>query len=443
MESKNPVQILKEIVSETARNISDFTKTATAFTRNRKLNAETMLSVTLNMQGNSLNAELLEAFPDIDARMTASAYEQAKDKLKPEVFKHILTEYNKTANPSLYESKYRLFAIDGSDFTTPFNPNSANRIPSAGEKDICQVHANILYDIQNRTYEDCILQPRVKEDERKAAISMLSSLDTKGAPYIVTMDRGYASFNMFENCNRLDGCNYVIRTKAANGAINEIKNLPDAEIDTDMVFNVTTSAHYYMQHREDMPQLHCIQHPKKRHKETYSVNTDCIAWDFGQFCAIKCRVCKFAISDDTYEVIVTNLNRSEFPIEKVKELYHLRWDIETSFRELKYALGGMHFHSKKDDFIAMEIYAHLVMFNAVSRNIAQVSVPQTGHKHSYAVDFKMACLLVRKYFAIKAVSDYHKLLTEILSYINPVRPGRKDKRNMKPKSAVWFVYRVA
>lgn len=81
-------------------------------------------------------------------------------------------------------------------------------------------------------------------------------------------------------------------------------------------------------------------------------------------------ICKFKISEDTYEVIVTNLNRFEFPIDKIKELYHLRWDIETSFRELKYALGGISFHSKKDDFIQMEILAHLIMFNAVSRSIS-------------------------------------------------------------------------
>ena len=45
------------------------------------------------MQGNSLNAELLDAFPNLDERMTASAYEQAKGKLKPEIFEHILKEY--------------------------------------------------------------------------------------------------------------------------------------------------------------------------------------------------------------------------------------------------------------------------------------------------------------------------------------------------------------
>ena len=302
---------------------------------------------------------------------------------------------------------------------------------------------NILYDIENRSYQDCVLQPKARSNERKAAIAMLKELDTDDIPYIVTMDRGYSSFNMFETCNRLDNCFYVIRTKAGNGAINEIGNLLDVEIDTDMEFNVTTSNHFYTQHRKDMPNLHCILHAKKRHKTSYSKNTIDIAWDFEQFCTVKCRVCKFKISEDTYEVIVTNLNRFEFPIDKIKELYHLRWDIETSFRELKYALGGMHFHSKKDDFIAMEIYAHLVMFNAVSRHINEVSVPNTNHKHKYVIDFKMACLIVRKYFALWSDLDYKNIFAEILSYINPVRPNRADKRNIKTKSAVWFVYRVA
>ena len=96
--------------------------------------------------------------------------------------------------------------------------------------------------------------------------------------------------------------------------------------------------------------------------------------------------------------LITNLNRFEFPIEKMKELYHLRWDIETSFRELKYALGGISFHSKKDDFIQMEILAYLIMFNAVSRSISKVNVPKRNPKYDYAIDFKMACLIIRKYF---------------------------------------------
>lgn len=43
----------------------------------------------------------------------------------------------------------------------------------------------------------------------------------------------------------------------------------------------------------------------------------------------------------------------------------MRWDIETSFRDMKYSIGAIHFHSKKDEAVQMEIYARLIMFNAV------------------------------------------------------------------------------
>lgn len=36
-----------------------------------------------------------------------------------------------------------------------------------------------------------------------------------------------------------------------------------------------------------------------------------------------------------------------------------------------------------------------------------------------------------------------RLFAELLCFTRPVQSGRADKRNMKPKSAIWFVYRVA
>ena len=144
------------------------------------------------------------------------------------------------------------------------------------------------------------------------------------------------------------------------------------------------------------------------------------------------------------KVLITNLNRFEFPAKKMKELYHIRWDIETSFRELKYALGAVQFHSRKDDFVEMELIAHLIMFNVVSRTINAVSVPQSAQKkYKYVLSFKDAVTLVRKYFRLHAHEPSDRIYAELLGYTRPVVSGRADKRNMKPKSAVWFVYRVA
>ena len=301
----NPIEQLNSVVEGVANNISNFTYSNSAFTRNRKLNAETTIKTTLNMQGNSLNAELLEAFPDLGDRMTASAYEQAKGKLKPEVFEHIFHEYNKTMKPTrLLCDKYRFFAIDGSDFSVPYNPNSkyaiengAGRKRKDGEevKSYSQVHANMLFDLTHRTYQDCILQPRSKMDERDAAIEMLERLSLDDCPFIVTMDRGYEGFNLIEHCNRINNCFYAIRVKTGTGGIREIAALPDSECDVDITCRVTTSNHYYTTHKDE--NLHLIKHIKRQYKAERSKNTTDRRWDFGVFENVSFRAVKFRINE--------------------------------------------------------------------------------------------------------------------------------------------------
>ncbi|MFQ8900510.1 MAG: transposase [[Clostridium] scindens] len=63
--------------------------------------------------------------------------------------------------------------------------------------------------------------------------------------------------------------------------------------------------------------------------------------------AIPFRIVRFPVSENAYEVAVTNLDKKDFPSELLKQLYAKRWGIETSFRDLKYTIGLLHFHSKK------------------------------------------------------------------------------------------------
>ena len=452
------LQQLDDVISDMVSHISDFTKNPADFTRDRKLNVATTIKVTLNMEGQSLNTEMIHAFPDMDDRMTTSAYEQQKAKLTPDMFMAMFNDYNNTPyHHNLYNGKYELFATDGSDFNMPYQSKSkyAMKAPTGrpkinGEpyKPFSQMHGNMLFNITDRTYQDIVIQPKSSVDERSAALEMFERLHPKH-PYIIMMDRGYDGFNMIEHCNRLNSDGYyVIRTKAGDGGIKEIASLPDRECDVEMEFKVTTSNRYYIQNK-DTENIHLINAPKNIHKKYLSPNTRYQRWDFKQFEKIKCRVVKFQINDpesgkQVWEVLITNLNRFEFPAKKMKELYHIRWDIETSFRELKYALGAVQFHSRKDDFVEMELIAHLIMFNVVSRTINAVSVPQSAQKkYKYVLSFKDAVTLVRKYFRLHAHEPPDRIYAELLGYTRPVVSGRADKRNMKPKSAVWFVYRVA
>ena len=60
------------------------------------------------------------------------------------------------------------------------------------------------------------------------------------------------------------------------------------------------------------------------------------------------RVVRFKLTQDSYEVLLTNLSEDEFSVVDLKELYAMRWGIETSFRDLKYSLALSYFHSKKN-----------------------------------------------------------------------------------------------
>lgn len=74
----------------------------------------------------------------------------------------------------------------------------------------------------------------------------------------------------------------------------------------------------------------------------------------------------------------------EFPIAKIKELYYRRWGIETSFRELKYAIGLASLHGKKKEFMLQEVFARLVLYNYTSLIAHSVELPK-GKRVNFSV----------------------------------------------------------
>ena len=91
---------------------------------------------------------------------------------------------------------------------------------------------------------------------------------------------------------------------------------------------------------------------------------------------MKLRIVRFLLDTGEYECIVTNLKRDAFPPWRIKELYHLRWGIETSFRKLKYSVGLSCFHSKKAEYVEQEIYALVIMYNFCESITPHVSTHQ-------------------------------------------------------------------
>ena len=67
-------------------------------------------------------------------------------------------------------------------------------------------------------------------------------------------------------------------------------------------------------------------------------------------------------------------SHSRYFSEDFKALYHLRWQEENSFRDLKYSLCLKAFHSKKYDYIVQEVWARVILYNFSSSIIINVTI---------------------------------------------------------------------
>lgn len=120
---------------------------------------------------------------------------------------------------------------------------------------------------------------------------------------------------------------------------------------------------------------------------------------------LRFSVVRFKISEDSYEVILTNLAKELFPPSLIKVLYGKRWGIETSFRKLKYTVGLLYFHSKKVEFIFQEIYARLTMYNYFELIVTQIIVQKKQRKHDYIINFSVAAHICRELFLKRIPPD--------------------------------------
>lgn len=404
------------------------------FTRNRKLNFKEMLNILLSMGGNSLKLELLNYFSYDIETATCSAFVQQREKILPEAFEFLFHRFTSSAVTPSYYDGYRLLAVDGSDLCISHNPKDEENYFRTNEnvKGYNLIHLNAMYDLIGRIYVDSIVQPGRKENEFQALIDMVDRSDIKEQT-IVIADRGYESYNVLEHIEK-KGWNYVIRVKdiASNGVSSKLYLPNQKEFDIKhsilLTRRQTNEIKAHPEKYKFMPANQRFSYLPVGDKSNYSMNF---------------RAVRFSISEDTYEVIVTNLSEKEFPAERIKEIYHMRWGIETAFRELKYAIGLTNFHSKKVACIKQEIFARLAMYNFCEIITTHIVIQKKDRKYSYQVNFTIAISICLHYFRCRNTLSPPNVEALIQKNILPVRTGRKDPRKVKSKSTVSFIYRVA
>lgn len=244
----------------------------------------------------------------------------------------------------------------------------------------------------------------LRKDERQSLCNIVDATSFT-LPTIIIADRGYESYNVFAYIMHAEQ-KFLIRAKDSNsnGILSGLTLPTTPKFDVTVKFNLTRLQTKAVRANSDYRSL------------TKQVKFDYLPLGSKTILPFKLRIVKVAVAENTYETLITNLPENEFSMAELQHLYHLRWGIETSFRELKYSLGLAYLRSQRIDLIKQEIYARLTLYN-----------------------FTRACQICRKFIRDETILIQNLLIKHLL----PVRLGRQAPRKLRAHYFKSFLYRIA
>lgn len=167
----NKFKHLKNVLNFNIKKISEvksiFCENAKSdFTRNRKLDFDSTIKNVISMKTGSLKDEFFKIYDYSIDTPTASAFVQARSKIKPEAFKTLFNRFNEYTHKDKLYKGYRLLAIDGSELpidNTIYDEETTELRYGTAAKAYSAYHLNAGYDLLECTYDDLIIQGEAKK----------------------------------------------------------------------------------------------------------------------------------------------------------------------------------------------------------------------------------------------------------------------------------------
>lgn len=405
------------------------------FTRNRKMGFHDTLLMLLTMEAGCIKEEIYRYFGrSTDAPSKAAFYKQRR-KLTHTALASLLYTFNSRLAKKLYNGKYQLIACDGSAvdiFRNPDDPDTFFPPDGKSTRGFNQVHINAFYSILDRRFTNLVIQPGRKRNEYAAFCEMVDAAGGRDTPAVYFADMGYASYNNFAHVIE-NGQFFLIRCndKRLGGILGQpVEDLKEMNCLVERILTRTRAKKKWT-------------HPKLQGRYRHicqAVPMDYLDENRSEY-GIALRIVRFGISPGCFENIITNLPEREFDFEDFRELYHLRWNGENSFRDLKYPLCLKAFHSKKYEYIVQEIWARAILHNFSSAIISGVDIDRRNTKYEYQVNFAEAFKICRDFLRIHDGRTKMEAEGLIAQNIEPIRPGRTFARQHRFKLPFSFCYR--
>lgn len=439
--------LLKKTIADDASVIRQiFTFSPGDFSRLRKMSLENFIEFLMRSEGGTVNSELINFYIGKPVKkISNSGFNQLRRKVNPEGLRFLLVDYvSRLSFTHRYKRKYTLVAVDGSDVNIPYDRSqTATFNPPDIEhyKGFNSIHLNALYNLSDKLYLDAAIGNGQKgKDERGAFYEMVDRYPRKLMPQTIFMaDRGYSGYNSFAHVIE-NGGYFVFRVKDKDRKKSILAgfDLPDTD-----EFDVIV--------KRDLVQG-CRTSTMQKQKSVYHYIHRNIRFDYidahkgGGLYYISLRITRIEVAPGEFECLISNLPMYDFSVDDLKDLYHRRWGIETSFLKLKYNIGLVNFHSRKLQYVLQEVYARMVMYNFCSIIASRICINK-GHKsrrkHRYAVNFSNVVTVCRRFLDPVYNLSSADLESLIAGCVHAISPGRQQSRHIRGQHYVSFNNRIS
>ena len=346
-----------------------------------------------------------------------SAFNQARMKIKPELFKHFITGMNQEFYSDNDErvklwNGFRLLSCDCSTMKLPITPELKKiyryNINQYGT-DVLIARTSVLYDLENEMILEGILSP-FSTGERKLAMEHLKVIKKSGYKELLLLDRGYPSYDIVYQLQKMS-IDFVMRVKPS------FSNVVKEFAESDLI--------------ENKIQIRIGKNVNPLHK-IYKRNEP-----------IEVRLIKVMLGNGEIELLMTSLmDEKKYNASIFKELYFKRWTIETLYDKLKNKLLIEHFTGYSQTSILQDFYCTLFINNIQSllTSEANEKLEQNNtkdRKYEYKINTNLSIgfiktkiveLLLQESNPEKILIDLEKLFEKNTI---PIRPNRHFKRDIQ------------
>ena len=321
-----------------------------SFTRVRKLGFDKIMTMMIKKSNKSLQNSINDTQLALGEGVTISnsAYTQARAKLNYtafEEFAQMAAEiFYKDGEYETYKG-FRILAVDGSVTTLPntedvkkeFNPMKVKNQMPGYTKDVSQARVSCLFDVLNNiAIDSCIMNKNSSEDNDFIAyderILAVKHFEYCKEDDLVIMDRGYPSYELFAAAYKKT--NILCRIRK----------------------NIFTKAKFLFDaHSEKKDVILEINAPKYLRDDLRSMNIPT---------KMKIRFVQVILDNGTVEVLATNvLDNEKIKTSDFKDLYSMRWGIETYFDLIKNRLSLENFTGQSALAVKQDFFATIFLTN--------------------------------------------------------------------------------